>query len=424
VKTADAKPPQKPLKTLILPSNASGDARFVSLENPATGHPVPYYFCPNLGLFEFTLVTAPSPASRSVLFTPVSPTDRTLESDSPKEDGESSPQKPQDEGYISKLAQLHVATPVDMLFFILPILAPSSKRARAQEVFQPLDDILEARENLSATQRYILTHPAVRETLEKRMAAVCDAVEDGDTSFRLSEIKLVKELLSKAEKVAAGGLPASLEERFVRRELELPLLSVRREDSSISDTTEKASQEHPLEASQNGEDSQMSNASCSFAPTTASSTSVASGTQTPLTQPDSQVEVSDDRNAVRRLLRIRTALSFIISSYVPAHLSARIEAVLQSPTSPVDFTPLTEHLKHIAELRAKALESRAMYNMSRKRGLEDEDEAVTSREEKRRKEEEDKKKKAAESRGVRDLKKVNTSGMKKLSAFFGKPAKK
>jgi hypothetical protein len=293
-----------------------------------------------------------------------------------------------------------------------------------QEVFQPLDDILEAQENLSTTQRYILTHPALRETLEKRMAAVCDTVEDGETSFRISEIKLAEELLSKAEKVAAGGLPASLEERFVRRELELPLLSVRREDSSISDTAEKASQDQLSEATQNGEDSQVSNASSSFASTIASSTSVASGAQTPLTQPDSQGEVSDDRNGVRRLLRIRTALSFILSSYVPAHLSARIEAVLQSPTSPIDFKPLTEHLKHVADLRAKALESRAMYNMSRKRGLEDEDEAVAAREEKRRKEEEDKKKKAAESRGVRDLKKVNTSGMKKLSAFFGKPAKK
>ena len=45
-------------------------------------------------------------------------------------------------------------------------------------------------------------------------------------------------------------------------------------------------------------------------------------------------------------------------------------------------------------------------------------------EEKRKKEEEEKKAKAQESRGVRDLKKVNTTGMKKMSDFFGKAAPK
>ena len=49
---------------------------------------------------------------------------------------------------------------------------------------------------------------------------------------------------------------------------------------------------------------------------------------------------------------------------------------------------------------------------------------AVARAEKKRKEEEEKMKKAGESRGVRELKKVNTSGMKKLSAFFGKAASK
>lgn len=55
--------------------------------------------------------------------------------------------------------------------------------------------------------------------------------------------------------------------------------------------------------------------------------------------------------------------------------------------------------------------------------MNDDDEAIESRAEKKRKKEEDeKRKKAGESRGVKDLKKVDTTGMKKLSDFFGKGA--
>jgi Ydr279p protein family (RNase H2 complex component). len=47
------------------------------------------------------------------------------------------------------------------------------------------------------------------------MEAVCDTVEAGDEKmFRLSEDKLLKELISKAQRLAAQGLPTSLEERF------------------------------------------------------------------------------------------------------------------------------------------------------------------------------------------------------------------
>ncbi|KAJ4160514.1 hypothetical protein NW754_003633 [Fusarium falciforme] len=54
---------------------------------------------------------------------------------------------------------------------------------------------------------------------------------------------------------------------------------------------------------------------------------------------------------------------------------------------------------------------------SRKRDRdEEEDEARV----KKRKAEEEKKKKSMESRGVRELKKVNTKGMKKMSDFFKK----
>jgi hypothetical protein len=51
--------------------------------------------------------------------------------------------------------------------------------------------------------------------------------------------------------------------------------------------------------------------------------------------------------------------------------------------------------------------------------IEDED-GETRAEKKRKREEEEKRKKAGESRGVKNLKKVNVNGMKKLSDFFKK----
>jgi len=61
--------------------------------------------------------------------------------------------------------------------------------------------------------------------------------------------------------------------------------------------------------------------------------------------------------------------------------------------------------------------------VSRKRALED-DEALAGREEKKRRKEEEEKRKKAEGRAVKMLKKVDTSGMKKMSAFFKKVEKK
>jgi Ydr279p protein family (RNase H2 complex component). len=52
------------------------------------------------------------------------------------------------------------------------------------------------------------------------------------------------------------------------------------------------------------------------------------------------------------------------------------------------------------------------------------DAAESRAEKKRRKEEEDKRKNTGQSRGVKELKKVDTSGMKKMSDFFGKAAAK
>jgi hypothetical protein len=82
----------------------------------------------------------------------------------------------------------------------------------------------------------------------------------------------------------------------------------------------------------------------------------------------------------------------------------------------VDFSSLDDYLSKLAKFRAEAVASHSM-DYSRKRDRdEEEDEARV----KKRKAEEEKKKKSMESRGVRELKKVNTKGMKKMSDFFKK----
>jgi len=137
-----------------------------------------------------------------------------------------------------------------------------------------------------------------------------------------------------------------------------------------------------------------------------------------------EASAPDASDNIVRLQRIRTALSFILASYLPPHLSNAINSRLSSAASPIDFGPLNEYLKHIAALRIEALASRSLGDFSRKRTLDDEEAAETRAEKKLRLEEEEKKKKLGESKGVRDLKKVNTTGMKKMSHFFKKAAPK
>ena len=98
----------------------------------------------------------------------------------------------------------------------------------------------------------------------------------------------------------------------------------------------------------------------------------------------------------------------------------RLNEQLASTDSPIDFKPLDEELATIAKMRSEALSARSMSDFSRKRGIDDDEAAEIRAEKKAKKEEEEKKKKASETRGLRDLKKVDTTGMKKMSDFFGK----
>ncbi|KAJ5141346.1 uncharacterized protein N7443_010685 [Penicillium atrosanguineum] len=393
----------KPSKTFILPSPTSAHARLLSLPNPQSGELSRYFFCPERGIYEFTVVASPPTAARSILYTPKSQEPNIALEDEKEKD------VPSVTASVAKKAELLIATPIDTLFFLAHLFSISTKSG--QSLFQPLDDIIDSNDDLHPHFRHVLYDETFRSTLLARAEAICETVEAGDEKMlRFSEMKLLKELIAKAERMAVQGLPASLEERFIRQALAAPLMAVKREESLAGQAPKDE------EASSRSEVRQDSPST--VATTSTPSVSTPAGESTPAPGED-----SDSTDNVRRLQRIVTVLSFMKESYLSQSLCSRIDEILASPETPLDLKPLHDRLKQLVELRTEAFASRNMSDFSRKRGLDDE-EMESRADKKRKKEEEEKVKKAAESQAVRNLKKVNTTGMKKMSDFFGKAAAK
>ena len=82
-----------------------------------------------------------------------------------------------------------------------------------------------------------------------------------------------------------------------------------------------------------------------------------------------------------------------------------------------DYAALDAHLEVLKKLRFDSSAGRAG-DFSHKRTFDDE--AVDARAEKKRKLEEEEKKKKTVSRGIKQLSKVNTRGMAKMTSFFKK----
>lgn len=422
-------------KLLILPEGVSQHARVLSLCNPRTLTPKRYFFCPEKGIYEFTRLAAPKTAPKSCLIAP--PHDKqssrdtlpltggvsVCESREPSQPRASSTSPPIADGYLIESTEFLVATPIDPMFLILPVLAPkpsSNKHQQPKQVFLSADDLLDNLSDISEHFREVINHRPTCGFIQRRMAAVCDSVAAGDEiMYRLSNEKLLQVLLDKARGMVGRAFPKTLEARFVRKALEVPIMSVKREESSLS-VDMRTDQEEDcrvvqsgLKTPSEGTDSQSSISSLTMLHSHASSSTSIS--VIPESAPISAPE------AIPELLRLRSALSYLLSSYVPLHLVDCLNQTISSPSGPVDFTSLEQHLADLSNLRTEALASRSLSDFSRKRGVNDDDEAIESRMEKKRKKEEDeKRKKAGESRGVRDLKKVDTTGMKKLSDFFGK----
>ncbi|KAF2500703.1 hypothetical protein BU16DRAFT_452619 [Lophium mytilinum] len=398
-----------PLRLFVLPKDTSRDARIVTLSHPATATPTRYYFCPEKGFYEFTKIAAPRSSPRSWLLAPP----RSHKADGPSKSAVEDTASV-DKGYITKSADLFIATPLDILFLLLPALAPkSTAKEHQKQLFLSLDDHLDTLTANSPHLKHLLRTPKLKARIAKRMQSVSDIVDAGDEKmYRLSSPKLVAALLQRAERMAANGLPASMEEKFVCSALDVPVLDLPREDSGVN-----------VSESSEATDSQ-SQTTAVATPTEDSQTTVKSETTDATSTTSVSPPVIAAPEGIPHLLRLRTALSLLLS-LIPPTLHASINAALVAPI--VDFTPLNAHLAHLASLRQKSAALRSVSdNISRKRTLdEDADEQAEIRAEKRRKKEEDEKKKKAESRSLKQLKKVDTSGMKKLSSFFAaKPAVK
>ncbi|EUC37884.1 hypothetical protein COCCADRAFT_84582 [Bipolaris zeicola 26-R-13] len=383
-KSLPASAPNPP-KLFVLPKNASRDARIVTLDNPANEAPSRYFFCPERGFYEFTRIAAPKKDCRSWLITSNDGTTQEQE----KEDTDASRIS---SGYVAKSADLFIATPVDLLFLILPALAPKTAKDTKQH-FLAFDDYLDTLSSSSPHWKALLSqHASLKSMLEKRIRLICDTVDAGDeTMYRISLPKLIEVLVAKAERMIQRGLPASLEEKFIKTALEIPIMNIKREESTLSAVS-----------------------------TSNTETGESETTTTITTQEDTVTPALTTPPEIPHLLRLRTSLTYLTSSYLPPPLTS-----LLTPLLTPRFTPLSTHLSAIAALKAEAAALRSITdNVSRKRAVLEDDDKMAEREEKKRKKEEEDKKKKMEGRGIKQLKKVDTSGMRKMSSFFTKVDKK
>jgi hypothetical protein len=399
---SDANPP----KVFILPKDTSSNARIITLPNPATSAPTRYFVCPEKGFYEFTRIAGPKRDCRSWLL-------------APEDVGED------DEGYVLQSPEMMVATPVDPLFILLPALAQSEDTGGMQMFLSASDYVARLEEQSEHLKQVLRDDQKSGSRLEKlfetRMECICDELEAGDEKlYKLSEKKLLDVLGEKARKMVHNGLPASMEEHFVKQALAAPMLSVRREEtgmcftSEMEDTTTGASQSE-VDSASTSQDTQ--NSSFSVASQSTAATSIP-----PTPSEESAIATTEIQN----LLRLRTAINFLLTSYVPSALRQTLQAALSDTSkAPIDFAPLDAHLSHLEKLKKEAQALRSLSeNISRKRPLEDDEEAMEKAEARKKKKEEDEFRKKNTSRGVQQLKKADTSGMKKLSSFFTKGAVK
>ncbi|OTB11176.1 hypothetical protein K445DRAFT_322361 [Daldinia sp. EC12] len=416
-----------PPKLFILPTSATKDAKIISLLNPRYAKPTRYLVCPETGIYEFTRIAAPKATPRSWLIE-CGNTGKVEEKTS--EDGAELG------AYITKGADLYVATLIDPLFLILPAFADQSANTKdGKRMFISGDDHLDSIREKSPHLSEIVRWGNIRTLLESRMAAICDTAEAGDeTMFRFNEDKLLTEVLGKAQKMSEQSLPKSMEEKFVTKVLEAPVVGMKRENTttlSVSQTETQVQSETPASTSTGSTpkpesvESQSSTSSMETAPSLVSevSTAATSVVEESITTTTTTAELTPSLGAspeIITLQRLRTAFNFICSCYIAPSQATQLQTKLKEQNPPpVDFTPLDNYLEEISKLRQELAAARSVGDYSRKRVL-DEEELADRAEKKRRKEEEEKRKKAGESKGVRDLKKVNTVGMKKMSDFFKK----
>ena len=327
------------------------------------------------------------------------------------------------DGYVLEKAELFTVTPIDPLFLVLPALSPqpaSTKAEPEKAYFLSADDLFERLSEVSKHLQLVLRSDVVRNSLESGLRTACDTVEAGDeTMYRLSHGKLLQELVWKAKRIVAAGLPTSLEQQFVTRALQRPMVQG---DKEMEDSTPNAAVtpgENVVDPSPSAATaSQGGNSVSDVTPTTPTKAT----TNVPLLIRSPVVVPRPAGPDIPHLLRLRVALQLMLGSYVLPHLEESLLATLTFSKSPIDFDPLDEHLAELAKLRASAKAARPASEFSRQRGQTDGSEREEKKRRREEQEEEERSRKKAEPRGLKELRKVNTSGMKKMSDFFQKKA--
>lgn len=398
-------PSSNPPKLFVLPKDTSPEAKIVTLSHPRYAQPTRYFVCPKKGFYEFKKIAPPKGTPRSWLLTPSEKQSQAEGKGDEGKDNEYTPSK----GYVKSDAALFIATTIDPLFLVLPALSAQCNEEKQR--FLEADEYFDLLISKASHYRPLLANPSLRNMLESRMAGVSDTVDAGDeTMYRLNLDKLLQVLTQKCRAMVGKGLPKSLEEVKIRKTLEKPLASKLRdlvEDKEALPTPKTDTESQP---SLRTEDSVMTDGSFSEAPTGVTTTDEKEGVVEPIDAPEKIVEA----------LRMQTAYTFIIASYIPATLASLLDTKLTTLPLTPHMAALSTHLVELKELREKAALSRSLGDFSHKREYNEEGEARA--EKKRKLEEEEKLKKKNMSQGVKKLMKVDTKGMKKMSDFFKKNA--
>ena len=326
-----------------------------------------------------------------------------------------------EDGYVFEKAELFTVTPVDPLFLVLPALSqqPSGTKSDPERaLFLSSDDLFERLFEVSKHFQIVLRSDVVRDSLQMGLRTACDTVEAGDeTMYRLNRDKLLQELVLKAKRIVTAGLPASLEQQFVTRPLKRPM---NREDLEMEDTapdgTVTPSEIIVEPVPSTAAAPQADDSTQDTTPTTPAkpATSIPFVTRSPVIVPR---PAGPD---IPHLLRLRVGIQMMLGSYVPPHIEESLVALLASPASPINFGPLDDHLTELAKARAAAKAARPASELSRQRGQPNDFEREEKKRQREELEEEERSRKKTEPRGLKELRKVNTTGMKKMSDFFKK----
>lgn len=411
-------------RLFVLAKGISAQIRQFQWPHPVTGSLAPCIYCSKKGIFELTAVSASKGTCKSWLLAPEWDQDTLGEEQraingaanghqAKKESSRTRSDLSGNSGYVIRDPETMMATPLDPLFVILPALAPSrDAKQEKKQMFLSAEDHLDRLAETSEHMRDFLKDPTARSLLQRRMRAICDTVNAGDEIvYRLSIMRLMKELVRKARAMITNGLPPSMESHFVKKVLEIPVSNLKREDSTIS----VAETERDTEVPESQETLEGTASTVSQQPQSPDNIDRELESIKDVAKIERRGLTADDE--VVELLRLRTALDLICQTYIPPHLHSSFITLIGSSET-VDFAPLETHLEKIARIKAQAVALRALSdNISRKRAGMDDDEAAEARAEKKRRKEEEEKRTKSESQGVKALRKVDTSGMKKLSTF-------